>query len=198
MEKYRKQCRFILSCNYPQKIIPPIADRCFTMRFRKISPDDMKELLQKIIKEEDIPISDSAIDLLAKLSDGSMRKAVTTLHALKLSNISNITKETLYDITAYVNEEDVIQLLNFISKGKTKDMEAQVDKLLSYYCYEPIEVIKSMYELIKRSKILSDEKKINALLKLSDVEWRISQNASPDMQLRFFVMYLARLFEEKE
>jgi len=124
MEKYRKQCRFILSCNYPQKIIPPIADRCFTMRFRKISPDDMKELLQKIIKEEDIPISDSAIDLLAKLSDGSMRKAVTTLHALKLSNISNITKETLYDITAYVNEEDVIQLLNFISKGKTKDMEA--------------------------------------------------------------------------
>jgi len=70
--------------------------------------------------------------------------------------------------------------------------------LLSYYCYEPIEVIKSMYELIKRSKILSDEKKINALLKLSDVEWRISQNASPDMQLRFFVMYLARLFEEKE
>jgi len=198
MEKYRKQCRFILSCNYPQKIIPPIADRCFTMRFRKISPDDMKELLQKIIKEEDIPISVSAIDLLAKLSDGSMRKAVTTLHALKLSNISNITKETLYDITAYVKEEDVIQLLNFISKGKVKEMEEQVDKLLSYYCYEPIEVIKSMYDLIKRSKILSDEKKVDALLKLSDIEWRISQKASPDMQLRFFVMYLARLFEEKK
>lgn len=196
MEKYRKQCRFILSCNYPQKIIPPIADRCFTMRFRRIKPEDMRELLQHISDEENIPISSSAVALLAKLSEGSMRKAVTTLHALKLSNISNITKETLYEITAYVKEEDVIQLLNAISKRNMKEIDAQVDKLLSFYCYEPIEVIKSMYNLIKKSKTLSDENKINALMKLSDAEWRISQNASPDIQLRYFVMYLASMYED--
>src|SRR3989338_2894531 len=45
MEKYTNTTRFILSCNYSSKIIPPIQSRCAVFRFK---PLEEKELLQII------------------------------------------------------------------------------------------------------------------------------------------------------
>jgi len=195
IERYHKQCKFILSCNYPNKIIPAIRDRCSTFRFRKIKSEDMMDTLKKIVSNENIDIDKSGIETISELSGGSMRRALTTLHTLKLGRIQNITRKTIQEITAYVNEDDVIKLFGFIGKKDIKTINNQIDKLLSYYCYEPLELLTHFYNLINKSKLLSDKKKIDALLKLGDVEYRISQKSSADLQLRLFVMYLTSLYE---
>ncbi|MCK4555565.1 MAG: AAA family ATPase, partial [Candidatus Aenigmarchaeota archaeon] len=41
MEKYTSTTRFILSCNYSSKLIPPIQSRCAIFRFRPIGKEDI-------------------------------------------------------------------------------------------------------------------------------------------------------------
>ena len=52
MENYTQTTRFILSCNYSSKIIDPIQSRCAVFRFRPLEKDDVKNIIEKIAKEE--------------------------------------------------------------------------------------------------------------------------------------------------
>ena len=197
MEKNSGHCRFILSCNYPNRLIEPIKDRCSAFRFRNISADDILKLITKVAEKEEINITESAMIVLSKLSKGSMRKALTTLHTLKLSNISEITKETIYDIMCFINDEHVIDVMKAIKDKDIKKVDDLVDRLLSYYCYEPAEIIESLYDMIKLSKVLDDESKVDALLKLADIEFRLAEKASPQIQLKCFAMYLVGLYAKE-
>ena len=46
MEKYTKNCRMILICNYSNKIIPPIQSRCVVFRFSSLNNEDIKAVIQ--------------------------------------------------------------------------------------------------------------------------------------------------------
>ena len=46
MEKYHKSCRFILTCNYPEKIISALHSRCATVDFN-FSKDDLNLLVKQ-------------------------------------------------------------------------------------------------------------------------------------------------------
>ncbi|RLF54191.1 MAG: replication factor C small subunit, partial [Thermoplasmata archaeon] len=50
MERYSNTCRFILSCNYSSRIIPPIQSRCSVMRFAPLKKEDIREYLGRIEK----------------------------------------------------------------------------------------------------------------------------------------------------
>ena len=194
IEMNSDQCRFILSCNYPNKIIDPIIDRCVVFRFRSIQSQDMRVMLKQIAKEESIDITDSAVSTLATLSNGSMRRALNTLNTLKLSNIKDITDDVIYEITGYVNDDFVRTLLIGVKEGKINAVDKQVEKLLNFDVYSPGEIIESLERLLKDSKILTYKKKLEALSKLGDIEFRISMGASSDIQLKTYMAYLILLW----
>jgi DNA polymerase III, gamma/tau subunits len=52
MESYSRSCRFILSCNYSNKIIEPIQSRCAVYRFTPLDPNDVQAQLRNISREE--------------------------------------------------------------------------------------------------------------------------------------------------
>ena len=79
MEDNAKNCRFILSCNYPSKIIEPIRGRCMDFRFAPLNKDEVIEYLKKIKDGEGIQITDRGIEALAVLSMGDMRRSITGL-----------------------------------------------------------------------------------------------------------------------
>ena len=49
IETTSNSCRFIFSCNHPNKIIEPIADRLVEFRFKPLQTDDMKLLLDRVV-----------------------------------------------------------------------------------------------------------------------------------------------------
>jgi len=191
-------CRFILSCNYPNKIIQPLIDRCVTFRFRAIKPGDMKTMLKKIVDSEGIDISNEALYLLANLSNGSMRTALNTLQKLKLGNVTNINEDTIYDTVCYVNDDHVRTLLVAVRKGDLNTVDKYMDNLLHEKSYDTIEIIESLRRLIKDSKVLKMEDKIDALTKIGEVEFRISVGASYDIQLKTYGTYLIQLYGKYE
>lgn len=83
MEQYSKQTRFILSCNYPHRLIDPVKDRCAfsDTRFRPIHPETVQAALENVVKREGLNIEDEAVALIGELCRGSMRKALNSLFA---------------------------------------------------------------------------------------------------------------------
>jgi replication factor C small subunit len=194
IEKNSNKCRFILSCNYPSKIIEPIKDRCTIFRFKALKAQDMKFMLDKIVKSEGIDISSSAIMTLATLSKGSMRKALSTLEKLKLGGIINITEDTIYDTVGFVNEESIVALLNASKQGDIKKVDKYVESLLYDKAYDYEEIIEVLWRVIKESSLLPNELKLQALSKIGDFEFRISEGANYEIQLKAYMVYLMQLF----
>jgi len=198
IEKYSSKCRFILSCNYPNKIIDPIKDRCVVFRFKGISAKEMQLMLNKIAEKENIDITKSANHTLAVLSNGSMRRALNTLQKLKLGNVTNITEDTIYNCLGYIDDDNVRTLLIGIRKGNIKVVDDYVDNLLNTKVYSPEEIIESLERLIKDSNILSKEDKIKALTNIADIDFRLSMGATPEIQLKAYAMYLINLYRKYE
>ena len=79
IEKYAKNCRFCMICNYVSKIIPALVSRCTRFKFKKIPEIDSINRVQEICQIEGIPLEDEAARHVIKLCDGDMRKIVNML-----------------------------------------------------------------------------------------------------------------------
>lgn len=197
IEMFSDKCRFILSCNFPNKLIDPIIDRCVVFRFKPLKSQEIKTMIDRVSKEENIDITPSAAMILAVLSDGSMRKALNTLEKLKLGNIAKIDDQIIYDTMAYVNDDHIRSLLASLSRNDFDTVDKYIENILYEKGYEPEEIIESLYRCIKESKILQKDKKLQALTKLGDIEFRIAGGSSSSIQLKTFMAYLLLLYQER-
>ena len=85
---------FIFATTEPKKIPSTILSRCQHHSFRRITKNMIKGQLNKIIDTEKINIRESALEMIAKAADGSMRDALTLLdQATAFSD--DITEEEL-------------------------------------------------------------------------------------------------------
>lgn len=112
MEKYSKHTRFILSCNYPHRIIEPLRDRCAfsETRFTPIPKEQMSKALENVITSEDVEITNEAIDSLIEHSGGSMRKALNLLFTVT-RQVSTVEKEDVKEIARGMTPEMRTKLL---------------------------------------------------------------------------------------
>ncbi|MBI5188836.1 MAG: DNA polymerase III subunit gamma/tau [Nitrospirae bacterium] len=83
---------FVLATTAPKKIPATVLSRCQHLPFRRISSQKIKERLKIISDAEDINISSSALEMIARAVDGSMRDALTILD--QVSSFSSDIKET--------------------------------------------------------------------------------------------------------
>jgi len=191
MEEYADRCRFIFSCNYPEKIIDPIKDRCNVFRFKSIKESDMLPLICEIIQSEEIDIRDSATKEIARLSHGSMRTATNILHQLKRANIKDIHKEVIYEITGHVDENFIKQAIIKCKEGDIGIVHDYLNDLLYDKAYSYKEVINTLRDVVLKSK---SDKKLEILERLVDTSFRISYGGDAEEQLFGFMIYLMKIF----
>ena len=196
IENSTKTCRFVFSCNYPNKVIQPLIDRCVVFRFKPIKPQSMKIMLDKVVKEENIDITHSALYTLATLSNGSMRRALNTLEKIKKGELTKVDDDTIYNIMGYINDEFVLKLIQATNENDIKYVDKRLSNLLYERVYQPEEIIESLNRLLIDSQVLSEDGKIQALRELGTVEYRIAIGATPEIQLRAFMAYLMMLFKK--
>lgn len=110
MELYTTTTRFILSCNYVNKIIYPLQSRCRMHRFKKLREGDILGLLGKI----NTKLSSEIMEEVAKNCKGDLRMAINEIQTL--STIEGVTldkiKKTESDLIPYIIK--AIKNKNFI------------------------------------------------------------------------------------
>jgi DNA polymerase III delta prime subunit len=79
MEEYSSVVRFILTCNYPNKIMPAIHSRCQHLHFEKIDQTEFTARVAEILLTENITCDLETIDNYVKAYYPDMRKCINTL-----------------------------------------------------------------------------------------------------------------------
>ena len=78
--------RFIFTCNDIKQITEPIQDRCMCFEFKPLKTGDIIKRLVYIRDNEKVKIELSEIERIAKESGGSMRRAITELEKVSMSD----------------------------------------------------------------------------------------------------------------
>ena len=167
LEEPPEHVKFILATTEPQKLPATILSRCQRFDFKRISNDDVVKRLKIICKESNIEITEDALKIIAVLSEGAMRDAISILerctgeqkglidenHVRDLVGIPK--KAQIHSIAKAIiesNEDEVINNTNIIiNEGK------DIDNFL----WEIIKYIKDIlvYKSSKNLEIYNEEEK---------------------------------------
>ena len=76
MEMYHTSCRFLLTCNYPQRIIPALHSRCQGFHIEKLDVNEFTARIAKICIEENIDMDIDTLDTYVQASYPDLRKSI--------------------------------------------------------------------------------------------------------------------------
>jgi DNA polymerase III delta prime subunit len=76
MEEYHHTARFILTCNYPNKIIPAIHSRCQGFHVERTDQTEFTARVATILVEESVDFDLDTLDLYVKVAYPDLRKCI--------------------------------------------------------------------------------------------------------------------------
>ncbi len=129
LEEPPKHVIFILATTEPHKIPLTILSRCQRFDFKKVGLNAIMERLKIVCDKEKIDITDEAMELIAHISDGGMRDALSLLDQCYSYNVEQIQKEDVLKITGSSSQESIEILLKNIVNGERKHLLTQITKL---------------------------------------------------------------------
>ncbi len=101
---------FILATTEPHKLPATILSRCQRFDFKRITLTGLAQRLKIIAEDCGIPFEDSAIQLIARLSEGGMRDAISLLDQCIALGKEAITREDVVEVSGLTASETIHSL----------------------------------------------------------------------------------------
>ena len=135
METYSKTTRFILTCNYVEKIIDPIQSRCQTFSIEPPSKKEVAQRLVTVLQEKQVQFDINDIVAIINASYPDIRRAINAAQSsvvngvLKLDKTSTIQANYMTEILEVLkNTKDkksaFTNIRQIIADSKVKDFTA--------------------------------------------------------------------------
>jgi replication factor C small subunit len=183
METSSRTSRFILICNYSNKIIEPIQSRCAIFRFSKLDKTAMVDHLKKIAEKEEMKLSDGAAERIVEYSEGDLRHAINALQTTAAYKKDVIDDETILQVFGEASPRQVQVMLNKALSGNFVEARKMMYDLIGQFGFSGSEIVRQMQrELIKVSH-LSDSQKAELTDIIGEYDYRLTQGANSDIQL---------------
>ena len=116
MESFSKTTRFILTCNYLERIISPLQSRCQTLEIKPPSKQDVAWRCVDICKEEKVDIDNIALKTIVNAYYPDIRKIINTIQGSVINYVVKLDESSLKDDL----NEQIIQALS--NKTKLSDI----------------------------------------------------------------------------
>ena len=135
LEEPPPSLKFILATTEVRKIPVTILSRCQRFDLRRVSVDLLCEHLQKIAVKEKGNISEDAIKLIARTSEGSVRDSVSLLDRALISQSINqnkkITEPEVRQMLGLADKSKIISLFKEVLSGNEKDALNLLSELIN-------------------------------------------------------------------
>jgi replication factor C small subunit len=79
MEEYHTTARFILTCNYPNRIIPALHSRCQGFHIERVDVNEFTARVATILVEENVEFDLDTLDTFVKATYPDLRKCINTV-----------------------------------------------------------------------------------------------------------------------
>jgi len=182
MEKYTKNCRMILICNYSNKIIPPIQSRCVVFRFSPLNNDDIKDRIKFVGERENVEITPNGLNALVDVSRGDCRRAINYLQSSGTVG-KKINQEIVFRVAGEVPPEKITKILNTAIEGQLQLSIKLLNDLKKEYGLSGRNIIKNIHRRVYDLNV-SEGMKIELSKLLAEFEYRLSQGGTESIQLQ--------------
>ena len=148
LEEPPEHVKFILATTEPQKLPATILSRCQRFDFKRISTQDIIKRLEIICKESNIQISKEALELIAILSEGAMRDAISILERCAAEQTEEINEDKVRDLVGIPK----ITYINKLAKGIINKEPEEAINIVNTILEEGKDIDNFLWELIKYIK----------------------------------------------
>lgn len=181
MEKNSHTTRFILSCNYSSRIIPPIQSRCAVFRFSPLREADVVSYLKRIAAAEQLTVRNDAYEAILRASEGDLRRAINVLQGAAILG-TEITGESVYAATGKAQPELVRAMLSAAMDGKFREARSSLIGLMHEQGLAGEDIIREIHNQVLDLPV-PDEKKLALIEKVGEYEFRLTEGSNPRIQL---------------
>lgn len=184
IEQASSNVKFILLCNYINRIIDPIVSRCAVFRFVNLSESEITKRLKYITKQEKIKFPQDKQEIFYKMlffiSGGDLRRAINTLQmSVALELIENLDLNEILRISGFLDNTTLDKLINTI---KTKDFKASKQIIEGVGNFDSRNFIKQLINVLPKLNI--NHQNLNSILSyIGTIDYRVNQGGDKNIQL---------------
>ena len=147
LEEPPAHVKFILATTEPQKLPATILSRCQRFDFKKISNENIEKRLNYVCSQSKIDITDDAKKVIAGLSEGAMRDALSILERC-MQEEGTITDEVVKELVGIPKTESVNKITKNILEKNTDEALKTINEIVE----EGKDITNFLWEIIKYVK----------------------------------------------
>jgi DNA polymerase III delta prime subunit len=184
LEQYHEGVRFILTCNYPNKIIPALHSRLQTITFKTLDETDFTRRLATILVTEGVELDGETLSLYVKACYPDLRKAINTVQMRSTSGRLEAPKQD------DAESDYKLAMVDLFRQGRLREARNLIIKQISLEEYE------DMYRFMYRNLDLwgnDVDTQDSALLLIRKGLVNHSMAADPEINLSATFVELERL-----
>eukprot|EP01083_Nonionella_stella_P010329 29434_1 len=185
IEKYTKNTRFCLICNYVNKIIPALQSRCTKFRFAPLKDNDITGRLRHIADEESVELTEDGMKSILRLSNGDMRRCLNILQSAHTSH-ATVDEKAVYETTGCPKPKQIEHITNCLLNQDFAGSFKEIYELMIENGLALTDIITGIYQLVIRMK-LDSVILCQILSELADLEHRLTVATNEKLQLASLV-----------
>ena len=125
METFSRHCRFILTCNYVEKVIDPIQSRCQVFGVTPPSKADVARQVSSILGMENIKYEVDKIKILIDSGYPDIRRVINSAQRQVIDGVLDIDEKSV------IENDYKLKLLEYLQKSDMKTAFNSIRKLLA-------------------------------------------------------------------
>ncbi len=126
LEEPPEHVKFLLATTEPDKLPVTVLSRCLQFNLKRLTQKQIGDHLQSLLEKESVEYDAQAIQLIARVADGSMRDALSLMDQSLAFGAGRIQFDEIRTMLGTIEQSHVTELLKLIVSG---DHAAAVDKL---------------------------------------------------------------------
>ncbi len=189
LEEPPEYLKFIFATTEVKKIPITVISRCQRYDLSRVKSEELFVFLKDITIKEKKNVEDKAIKLIAKLSEGSVRDALSLLDRATISNNDNsLTFEDAQKIFGYVNKSSYIDLLEIIFLGHEEKIIDHYRKLYNSGI-EPKLFLNDFLEVLYFLKNISYIENVGNNFSLNDSDYKKITSLSKEIDSKALLLF---------
>lgn len=131
LEEPPPHVKFLLATTEPKKLPVTVLSRCLQFNLKRLSLSQIKDHLEKLLSLQDAEFDNTAIDLIARAADGSMRDGLSLLDQSLAFGAGKVLEKDVKLMLGTMDQESVITLLNNIIDKDAKNLTSHLKQIFS-------------------------------------------------------------------
>jgi DNA polymerase-3 subunit gamma/tau len=193
LEEPPSHVKFVLATTDPQKVPVTVLSRCLQFNLKQIPASQIRAQLESILKAENVAFDASALALLARAAQGSLRDALSLLDQAIAHGAGRVEEGPVRDMLGAVDRGYLAEILRALAASDAHALMRQADRMAerSLSFDSALEELASLIHRLALSQALpetlpEDEPERDALMALA------TRFSPEDLQLLYQIALLGR------